>query len=353
MLRKSILVSLAMLAFTSAFSQTSKKQVVENGGTGPYKAEVIADESLPTHTIYRPQDMKAAVEVQGKLPVILYANGACANNNVEMRLLLSEVASHGYIAIAIGPYDERSTVEQWRSVLYSSYPEGKEIIFATGEKFIPLTAEQKAAMEAEKKAQMEAAQKAAAKAKKSSKKTEPAPAPFQTYAKQLLEAMDWITEKSVDESSEYYHLIDLENVALMGQSCGGAQVLAVAHDPRVKTCVILNSGIGEMAMSGASKENLKNLHTPMFYLNGGPIDIAYANANLDFDRIQDLPVVLYTSLDGHNGTYYEKNGGAYAVAVTRWLDWQLKGQQYKSAVFYDDEYAHQLFPTWSFRRKNM
>jgi len=352
MLKRTIIASFAALLCLGASAQVAQKQIVENGGTGPYKAEVIADETLPTHTIYRPQDMKAAVEAQGKLPVILYANGACANNNVEMRLLLSEVASHGYIAIAIGPYDERSTVEQWKSVLFNSYPEGKNIILATGEKWTPPTAQEKEEAAAKQKAMMEAAQKEAAKAKKS-KKAEPAPAPFQTYAKQLLEAMDWITEKSVDASSEYYHLIDLENVALMGQSCGGAQVLAVAHDPRVKTCVILNSGIGEMAMSGASKENLKNLHTPMFYLNGGSIDIAFANANLDFDRIEDLPVVLYTSLDGHNGTYYEKNGGAYAVAVTRWLDWQLKGQQYKSAMFYDDDYAHQLFPTWSFRRKNM
>ena len=30
----------------------------------------------------------------------------------------------------------------------------------------------------------------------------------------------------------------------MGQSCGGAQVLGVAYDPRIKTCVMLNSKDG-------------------------------------------------------------------------------------------------------------
>lgn len=35
------------------------------------------------------------------MPVILYANGGCANNNVEMRNLLNEVASFGYVAAAI------------------------------------------------------------------------------------------------------------------------------------------------------------------------------------------------------------------------------------------------------------
>lgn len=351
MFKKTFFVSMAALLCLSVSAQTIKKNIVEEGGTGPFKAEVVCDESISTHTIYRPQNMKAATEAGGKLPVLLYANGACANDNVEMRLLLNEVASHGYVVIAIGPYDENDTVEKWKSVLMTSYPEGKNIVFANGDTFTPPTEAEKEAMEADRKAQMEAAMKAATK--KTSKKAAPAPAPFRTYPKQLLEAMDWITDQNADASSEYYHMIDLDKVAVMGQSCGGAQALAVAHDPRIKTCIILNSGIGDMSMSGASKESLKNLHTPMFYLNGGPIDVAYPNADLDFGRIENLPVVLYTSLDGHNGTYYEKNGGAYAVAVTRWLDWQLKGQQYKSAVFYDDEYAHQMFPTWSFRRKNM
>ncbi|MCQ2147937.1 MAG: prolyl oligopeptidase family serine peptidase [Bacteroidales bacterium] len=356
MASKRILASAAtaLLLYVCASAQTVKKNVVEEGGSGPFKAEIVCDESISTHTIYRPQNMKSVVEAQGKLPVILYANGACANDNVEMRLLLNEVASHGYIVIAIGPYDENDTVEKWKEVLMTSYPEGKNITFANGEKFTPPTDKEKEEFAAKRKAMIEAAQKEAAKASSKKKNAAPAaPQAFRTYPKQLLEAMDWITEQNAVASSEYYHLIDLDKVAVMGQSCGGAQALAVAHDPRIKTCIILNSGIADMEMSGASKESLKNLHTPMFYLNGGPIDIAYPNANLDFSRIENLPVVLYSSTDGHNGTYYEKNGGAYAIAVTRWLDWQLKGQQYKSAVFYDDEYAHQMFPTWTFRRKNM
>ena len=50
-------------------------------------------------------------------------------------------------------------------------------------------------------------------------------------------------------------------------------MLAVAHDPRIKTCMIFNSGIGEMSMSGASKTSLENLHTPMLYINGGTADV--------------------------------------------------------------------------------
>ena len=73
-------------------AQTTQKQIVEEGGTGPFKSEVVGDASCPGFTVYRPQNLKEVVAKQGALPVIVYANGACFNNNVEMRLLLSEVA---------------------------------------------------------------------------------------------------------------------------------------------------------------------------------------------------------------------------------------------------------------------
>ena len=70
-------------------AQTVQRQVVEEGGTGPFKSEVVGDASCTGFTVYRPQNLKELVAKQGALPVIVYANGACFNNNVEMRLLLS------------------------------------------------------------------------------------------------------------------------------------------------------------------------------------------------------------------------------------------------------------------------
>ena len=106
----------ASVGLTNA--QTTQKQIVEEGGTGPFKSEVVGDASCPGFTVYRPQNLKEVVAKQGCLPVIVYANGACFNNNVEMRLLLSEVASYGYVAAAIGPYDEADVMAQWRGVLF-------------------------------------------------------------------------------------------------------------------------------------------------------------------------------------------------------------------------------------------
>ena len=330
-------------------AQTAQKQIVEEGGTGPFKSEVVGDASCPGFTVYRPQNLKEVVAKQGALPVIVYANGACFNNNVEMRLLLSEVASYGYVAAAIGPYDEADVMAQWRGVLKAAYPETKgEVIMANGEKILPLTAEEKKTRDEEQAKQREQALKNAKKNKK-----QPEAPHFQTYPKMLLEVLDWLTDQNANAGSEYYHCLNLDHVAAMGQSCGGAQVLGVSHDPRIKTCVMLNTGIGDMEMMGATKENLKNLHQPMFYMIGGPADIAYANAQKDYERIADnIPVVMLNSKDGHSGTYYEKYGGNYAKAVIKWLDWQLKGQVGQSALFLDDEYLKMKFPEWQGVRKN-
>ena len=98
---KNMLTAVVAFALTASFcaAQTEQTQVIEGGGTGAWKSVAVGDKSLPTHTIYRPENLKAYVEQNGKIPVLLYANGACANNNLEMSRLLSEVASHGYFIV--------------------------------------------------------------------------------------------------------------------------------------------------------------------------------------------------------------------------------------------------------------
>ena len=351
--KKLLAIAAALAAGVLCFAQTEQSQVIENGGTGPWKSVAIEDKSLPTHMIYRPENLKAYVAENGKIPVLLYANGACANNSLEMSRLLSEVASWGYIVLAIGPYmdmPDEAFYNQWKGVVRGWYPETKPVaIMGNGERLTPYTEEELAAQAAER----EAAQKAAAAAAKKNKKPVVTVEPFRTYARQLLEALDWLTDQDGNEKSEYYHLIDLEKVAAMGQSCGGAQVLGVAHDPRIKTCMIFNSGIGEMSMSGASKKSLANLHTPMLYINGGTADVAYNNANGDWGRIADcIPVVKISTLDGHHGTYYEAHAGAFAVVARMWMNWQLKGLVGDSALFMNDDYEKTFYPQWTFERKN-
>src|SRR5208337_3319256 len=47
-------------------------------------------------------DRPAILSSTPKLPVLLWANGECRNTSVEFTRFLGELASHGYLVIAIG-----------------------------------------------------------------------------------------------------------------------------------------------------------------------------------------------------------------------------------------------------------
>jgi len=68
-------------------------------GSGPYPAIMEAAPGLPTHTLYRPANLGSA----GKLPVVAWGNGACLNVGNGFRWFLSDIASYGYLVIAVGP----------------------------------------------------------------------------------------------------------------------------------------------------------------------------------------------------------------------------------------------------------
>jgi dienelactone hydrolase len=255
-------------------------------GTGPFPAILEQDPSLPTHTVYRPQDLS---KVKGKLPIIAWGNGGCANNGLSHRNFLMEIASHGYLAIAIGPP-------------------------------IAPTAQGKGAPKGEGK------QAAAGPATKSS---------------QLIDAINWALAENGRKGSPYNGKLDASKIAVMGMSCGGIQSYAVATDPRVKLVGIFNSGIlpapsgpGTPAMEDVRKDQLDKLHSPILYVTGDKTDIAYENGMDDFKRITKVPAI-HTYKDGvsHGGTYSQPNGGDFARVAVAMVNWQLKGEKNESKMF--------------------
>lgn len=96
------LVFSALFFSGAMYAQQPTTRTVEDGGTGLYKAIMYTDSSLPTHTVFRPNDLSVFGQ-KLKLPVIAWGNGACANSPWEHLNFLSEVASHGFLVIAIGP----------------------------------------------------------------------------------------------------------------------------------------------------------------------------------------------------------------------------------------------------------
>lgn len=280
------IVLLFQLVCFSVFSQVIKTKTIENGGSGPYKAIAASQKSLPTFTVYRPDNIKSAVASGGKLPVMVFGNGACANTSISHENLLSEVASNGYVIIAIGPLKMENSPE-WES----------------------------------------------------------------TEAKLLIDALDWIEVQAKDKKSDYYENVDLDNIASAGQSCGGAQVMATANDERLKTYIMFNSGMGDMDMAGANPESKRLLHGPILYVVGGEKDIASDNAQLDYERINHVPIAFTNMLDGdHGGTFDDQYGGSFAKIALKWLDWQLKGDEQQASVFLENDISS--FPGWSIETKN-
>lgn len=285
---RAIILGLAVLWSAGAASaQVVESKVIDNGGSGPYEAMAATEATLPDYTVYRPRDLAAAAGAEGALPVMVFGNGGCSNSSLSHERVLTEIASHGYIIIAIGALELTAGTREHAS----------------------------------------------------------------TESSRLIDAMDWIERQAANPESEYYQRAAVDKLAAGGQSCGGAQVLYVASDPRVKSSIMFNSGIGDMAMAGASRESLAGLHSPIVYIVGGESDVATANAKLDYERITGEPVTL-ANLEGggHMGTFGAEFGGSFARMALDWLDWQLKGEQAGASVFLQGDLSD--YPGWTVSVRN-
>lgn len=288
-----ISLTLIMAGWINVQAQTKHCVVMDGGGSGPYKAVMTDDEGLPGFTIYRPSDIQAASKVEGALPVVLFGNGGCNRSSQPYAKFLTEVASHGYVLMA---------VEEW------------------SEEFDPN--ENKIWEEDDAKNTLKV-----------------------NDAKSLVnKALNWLEKENQRTGSELYQTVNTQNVAAMGYSCGGVQALIIGTlgDKRIKTVVCMNTGAfpsGTILDGMIEKADLQKLTTPIIYMLGGEKDNASPNGRDDFKRINHVPVVLatYPSV-GHEATYQEHQGGAFGQMARTWLDYQLKGKkQYENLFRYSDK----------------
>jgi dienelactone hydrolase len=295
------------VCFLSPFSLPAEEQdaaknlaplVIEDGGTGPYKAVAQGEETLTNFTIYRPQNLDNFGPKQ-KLPILLWGNGGCADSSAMHKLFLNEIASHGFIVFAVGPFSSLHKPPQMGPM----GGDRKEI--------------------------------------------------------SLLEALDWAVAENSRKSGIYFGKLDTDKVAAMGMSCGGLQALEVSPDPRIDTSVICNSGILNgpppegFKMPVVSKDTLNQLHAPIIYIIGGEKDIAYPNAMDDFTRIEKVPVIIINRDVGHGGTYAEPHGGAFSEPAIAWLKWQLNGDEAAASLFKGEKCGLCLDSEWKIETKNI
>lgn len=175
----------------------------------------------------------------------------------------------------------------------------------------------------------------------------------------MTDAINWAIAQNSNQSSQYYHKLDVSKIAVAGMSCGGLQTLEVAPDMRISTVMICNSGIlnepgrGMAGMPKLTKDQLEKLHTPIIYILGGEKDIAYKNGMDDVSRINRLPVFAANLNVGHGGTYSQPHGGEFAKVATAWFEWQLRDDPQAAAMFEGDPCGVAKMPGWQVEKKNI
>ena len=256
-------------------------------GSGPYPAVREEPASLPTHTVYRPADLSKI----SKLPVLLWANGGCRNTSVEFTRFLGELASHGYLVIAIGRGDISFLVIHGSiaAVANEKDANGKPLIVS-----------------------------------------DPAV---------LIKGLEWAISENSRKDSALYGRVDTSNVATMGQSCGGPQAFRAARDPRITTVVALNSSFPTQTapgMVGGAQDGwtAEKLAIPAAMFTGGPADSGFSGAEQCYKALSSTLPVLKASLNtvGHTGAYPMPDL-RWSSAVLAWLDWQLKGDKQAVGMF--------------------
>ncbi|MGD9158135.1 MAG: hypothetical protein PVG39_07005 [Desulfobacteraceae bacterium] len=318
-----------LLLITILFGFASDKALADNPDTtGPYRVVMEMDPSLPDHTIFRPQNLS---DVGEKLPIVAVAHGGCYDVGNFSSRYTYEIASYGFLVIASGKISP-------------------ELEVAT-EKLA--AAKRRADARSEKLPEFDLATAVPKNQLKRSRTS------------RLYEAMEWARIQNEKSGSPYKGKLDTTAIAVMGASCGGLQALDTALGPGVKTAVIMNSGIMRTGIPEGEEvrkvmefldlpgpDDLKKLHVPVIYLNGGPADIAFENSEKDFEEIKNV-FVFKGDLDvGHGGTFIEPHGGKFAEAATQWLLWQLKGDRKAEKMFLGENCGICTDPEWKVKRKN-
>ena len=290
------IIALALAALcTCAFAQNyAKSEVVEDGGTGPYKAIMVEEPSLEAHTILRPTDL-TPFNAGNPLPVLVWGNGACTNSPWEHINFLSEIASHGFIVVATG--------------------------------FIPLNGERYRGPQSTSAQQIEGID----------------------WVFKVNEDPSSIYYHKLDTKN-----IALAGMSCGGlqtlDNCQDPRLKAIMI---CNSGLFSDPSTAVPGMPMPAKEKLLQIHTPVMYLLGGPEDIAYANGMDDFHRIDHVPAFAANYPVGHGGTYAQPHGGEFAVIATAWLEWQLKGDAKAGAMFLGNPCGVAQREGWTAEKKNI
>ena len=175
----------------------------------------------------------------------------------------------------------------------------------------------------------------------------------------LIKGMDWAIAENSRRDSVLFGRVDTSKVAAIGQSCGGPQAFRAAKDPRITTVIALNSSFPTQAapeMVGGAKDGwtAEKLSIPAAIFTGGPADSGYSGAEQSYKALAANLPVLKASLNtvGHTGAYPMPDL-RWSSAVLAWLDWRLKGDRRAEGMFAGPDCALCKDPDWWIDTRNI
>ncbi len=181
--------------------------------------------------------------------------------------------------------------------------------------------------------------------------------PRQATADDLRAAVDWAFAENGRDGSPLRGKIDTNQVAVMGQSCGGFLSLSLGADPRVDTIGMFNSGVqppNPNAPAGRfpSTDAIKDLHGPVLLINGAERDFLTPASHATYEAITHVPAFYGARANaGHTATVFHPGGGEYANVASNWLRWTFKKDAEAAKMFVGDDCSLCTLPTWDVESK--
>jgi dienelactone hydrolase len=252
---------------------------------GPYAVTSGPATGADGLKVFHPRDL-SRFRAQDTLPVVVWGNGGCAIDGPRYAGLLETIASHGFLVI--------TTTASANAVAQSGPP------------------------------------------------------PRATAAS-LAAGIDWATGENQRAGSPLAGRIAIDQVAVMGQSCGGRLSIELGADPRVDTIGVFNAGLQPEQMG-----LLARLHGPVLLINGHERDFMFGPSKATYEAIDKLPA-FYGARHGagHTATAYHAGGGEFANVASNWLRWQFKNDAQARAMFAGEKCGLCTNPDWDAAGKRL
>jgi hypothetical protein len=181
----------------------------------------------------------------------------------------------------------------------------------------------------------------------------------QANADDLRAAVDWADNENARAGSPLNGKIATNQVAVMGQSCGGFLSISLGADPRVDTIGVFNSGVQARNPDAPpspfpTADALADLHGPVLLINGHERDFMMAASMSTFDALDHVPA-FYGARHGagHTATAFHPGGGEFANVATNWVKWTFKGDKEAATMFVGDNCSLCTNPNWDVQSKRL